>query len=354
MKPWFFIHFAQQLVHSDSQLSFEWVIDPQTQVFLQDHVFSGQCLVPAAISAELCIEAALHFAKVTPFHGAESKQTQVTLKQFKINRPVSLDIDQQLRLYVVVTRLPDHAYQITLRRHLYHSSGKLLRQHVLVASAIVAFDARHRCAPVPVQLTATPCNTEANAFDFGQQPYYAVLNPSHGTLFQSLTGRFTLAHNKQWLRSEFNLSDKEQHFCDQFNLPFACSPLAIDSVLQACVLSCVQIESEQHATFFSKLPIGLEEVHFYQAMMFHHTYQCTLAVLDVTAQTQTLRAWVTNDQGTLVAYYGQITLHRAPNETRQACRFERDYLQYLVPIPPSDNHQQNSHHTQLLTQEARC
>ncbi|MCE2595226.1 polyketide synthase dehydratase domain-containing protein [Motilimonas cestriensis] len=333
MNQWFFIHFAQHLQQTSDDLSFEWLIDPQQQVFLQHHIFSGQCLVPAAISTELCIQAAMQLALITPpSDTAQTGYPKISIESFNIKRPLALGCDEQIKLFVSAIRLPDNGYKVSLRRHLYHANGKLLRRDVLVAQSVIRIET---AIHLPNNLhigTLVKCAIEGPCkhFDFGQANYYKLINPSHGELFQSLTGKCTLSNSLQWLISEFNIQAKEQHYSCVDELPFVCSPLAIDSVLQACVLSCIQIESVKHQQFLSKLPVALNQVQFFQPFQFNHRYQCVLNLVALDDQTQTLRAWVKDQQGQLVAYFDRITLHRAPNEPRLACQFERDYRHFLL------------------------
>ncbi|WP_434339749.1 polyketide synthase dehydratase domain-containing protein [Motilimonas cestriensis] len=333
MKQWFFVHFAQHLQQSSEQLSFEWLIDPQQQVFLQHHIFSGQCLVPAAISAELCVQAAMQFAQLTPqVNPVQIRYPKITIESFNIKRPLALASNEQIRLFISATHVKGGGYKVSLRRHLYHGNGKLLRHNVLVAQSVIQISTAIPTTTERPYLSQLNSMSKAlyQSFDFGQANYYKLINPSHGDLFQSLTGKCTLSTDQQWLVSEFNIEDKEQRYSHIDDLPFVCSPLAIDSVLQACVLSCIQVESKQHEDFFSKLPVAMSQVQFFQPFQFNHLYQCMLNLVSLDDQTQVLRAWVKDQQGQLIAYFDSITLHRAPNERRLACQFERDYHRFLL------------------------
>ncbi|MCE2570357.1 polyketide synthase dehydratase domain-containing protein [Motilimonas eburnea] len=340
MNYWYFEPFLSNLSRLGDDMSCQWQLSPEQQYYLRDHIFSGQCLVPAAISAELMSQVAIMALALKP-----TDAIGVELVDFNIRRPLAFDPSADLTVFAdakLVAPLAktdllgdnSHELKVELKRNYYDDKGKCLRQGVLVASARVKVSL--------TQVKAKPshgpdCSPNWDHYHFSQAEYYQLFNPTHGRLFQSLTGRFALAPDNLSLISEFNLQTTEADYADALpseEFAFALGPLALDSVLQACVLCCVQIESQSSEHFFSKLPVGLSQVQRYQPWRKNENYRTLVQSLSVDDTTQTLRAWVLDETQQLVAYIDKIKLHRAPNEQRVACHVHDHYRHHRCEQAP--------------------
>ncbi|MFO6423452.1 polyketide synthase dehydratase domain-containing protein [Motilimonas sp. KMU-193] len=338
MNYWYFEPFISTISQRQGEFNCQWQLSPEQQHYLRDHIFSGQCLVPAAISAEFMSQVAMMALALKP-----QDKIQLTLVDFAIRRPLAFAPNESLTVFahaVIVppaadARLNSQTIAVRLTRHYYDANGKCLRQGVLVATASVNISMTQTA---PHQLGYSDgLDHNWDHYRFSQAHYYQLFNPTHGALFQSLTGRFALSPDNLSLISEFNLQTTEAAYANpskQQTFAFALGPLALDSVLQACVLCCVQIESQLSEQFFSKLPVGLSQVVVFTPWRKNANYRTLVRSLTLDDTTQTLRAWVFDEQQQLVAYIGQIKLHRAPNEQRQACHLEQHYQQYRCEQAP--------------------
>lgn len=341
MNFWYFKPFLSAISSRGSDFHCQWHLSPEQQYYLRDHIFSGQCLVPAAISAEFMTQVAIMALDLEPSDGAH-----VELVDFNIRRPLAFSPNENLTV-LAHAQLIDTSnrtekfkpstqeVKVELKRNYYDADGKCLRQGVLVATALINITLAENL-PLPEYYPAV-IDQGWEHYQFSQEHYYQLLNPTHGRLFQSLTGRFALSPDNSSLISEFNLKTTEADYSDTLpseEFTFALGPLALDSVLQACVLCCVQIESQLNEQFFSKLPVGLHQMKLFQPWRKNENYRTLVHSLEVDDTTQTLRAWVFDQAEQLVAYIHKIKLHRAPNEQRLACHIHDHYRHHLCKQAP--------------------
>jgi len=214
------------------------LIDPSRWLHLNDHRFSGKLFVPATCLLELLAEAAVVFAECERPEGF-GFQDVVIERALALDPGVPLgcrlrllsdDIDggrRRLGIEIVSDRFAASGKAIGTRRN---TIG-----HVLLGRA--GADRR-------------PVRIEGDSYSFDAGDYYKHFYPSHGPLYQSLTGRFMVDPEKKTILGEYDCQEKQSSFFDAARPEFLLSPLGYDSCLQYAVyLARVR-------TLHGRLPVG--------------------------------------------------------------------------------------------------
>lgn len=317
MKRLFFMHWSENLVHDREQLTFDVVFDPEKMPALKDHFFSGQCLVPAAMTTELFVQA------VAAFRGSDDC-FPLYIQDVYFYRAISIPIGETRRVKATCRLQYDNSFNLELTTDLVNKNGIHVRTGVGIASARI-----HVCSdkqlPKPSVL-----GRELTAFRFEQNRYYELLNPTHEPLFRSLTGNVFIDPRKETIAAEFNVKTLEKRYSLNPELEFLCSPLALDSVLQVAVLSCIQIESGFASHFFSKLPIFMKDVIIDSPFLQNADYLVKGWVTDRYDSDQHMQLIVSDGDSNLVALFGDVGLRKAPSELRSSVDFDRDFEVYKL------------------------
>lgn len=312
----FFIHWADDLVVSATHLSFAFTYDAATMPAMADHFFADKCLVPAAMTNEMFVQAAAELAQLDDCF-------PIAIDHFRVDRALSFAIGQQQSVKLHCEQVAPLCFKLKLTTDLYNKAGKLTRSGVTVACAEIRLQ-----ASLPADLPAVPMATALDHYAMPASAYYQHINHTHGPLFQTMTGRFALDPKQACITSYFNIARHEAHFSSQPDLGFICSPLAIDSVLQTAVLNCIQIESQHQPQFFSKLPVQMQHVYILEPFAMAQDYLCQGAITLLQGPDQHMNFSVHNAAGKRCAYFGHIGLKHAPIELRNSIKFDTDLACY--------------------------
>ncbi|RJG50436.1 polyketide synthase dehydratase domain-containing protein [Motilimonas pumila] len=317
---YFFIHWAKDVAISPTQLSFSFTYDATTMPAMADHFFADHCLVPAAMTNEMFIQAAVALAQVDDYF-------PIAIDHFRVDRALSFALGQQQQVCLHCEQVAPLQFQLTLTTDLYNKAGKLTRRGVTVACASIRLQAK-----LPENLPAVPMAAKLDHYAMPATAYYQHINHTHGPLFQTMTGQFSLDPKQRCIASTFNIQRHEAQFSQQPDLAFICSPLAIDSVLQTAVLNCIQIESQDKPTFYSKLPVQMQHVYILQAFNMAQDYHCQGAITLLQGPDQHMNFRVHDRNGECSAYFGHIGLKHAPIELRNSIQFDTDLACYRQQV----------------------
>lgn len=244
-------------MHSEanSVMGLKTVIDTNRHVYLRDHVFGGNSLVPATMIMELLAESATWFSESRGLK-EHLKLLPVRIEDLFIDRALALQPGVPLEIRILLRSAESvstgYRMKIDIVSKRVAKSGKSIGDR-LNASGNVVLSSRATALP-EVELPADNCDH----FRISPDKYYPFYFPALGPLFQSGTGNFSVDKGKSFLIGEYNCSDKERDFIRDQTSEFLISPLGCDSCLQYTVfLSRIR-------TIKGRLPVGCKRFTFFR------------------------------------------------------------------------------------------
>lgn len=213
-------------------------IDPGRWLHLNDHRFSGKLFVPATCLLEMLAEAAVAFAGV---EGPEG----FGFRDVVIERALALDpgvpLECRLRLLSDDEEQGRRKLGIEIVSDRLGAGGRIIgTRRNTFGYVLLGRESEDR----------RPVRFEGDNYSFDAGDYYRHFYPSHGPLYQSLTGRFLVDPDKRTIIGEYDCQDKQANFFDAPRPDFLLSPLGYDSCLQYAVyLARVR-------TLHGRLPVG--------------------------------------------------------------------------------------------------
>lgn len=230
--------------------SLEMKIDPKKYVYLYDHKFGGDCFVPATAIIEIFSEAALWFAN--ELKGIDGLQVTGVEKLF-IERAIAINPEKTLTINISCNEIEINdaecatlAMEITSPRE--NKKGKIVGSRRNGYATVVLGKRKPSNTPLSIP------EKEFNSYNFDQSVYYDYYYPSHGPLFQSLTGKFMISDDKEYIVGQYDCAEQESRFVKDKETKFVLSPLGYDSCLQYAVyLSRVK-------DLFGRLPIAADSI----------------------------------------------------------------------------------------------
>lgn len=311
----FFIHWSDSIEKSDNASLLSLTIDPNKMVALKHHVFGGVCLFPFAYTTELMLQAAVHCSGLdNPY--------PLFFKEVEQLRGIAVPFGKTQSVKVECTQTESGEFEIRLMMDLTNKNGKVIRKDCTVATAVIELN---KSLPES-DFTAQP--KTLNPIELPQSLYYQKIHPTHGPLFQTITGHIYLDTELEGIAGKFNLKLLDNWQSIDQGLGFWLSPLAFDSVLQLSVLNCIQIESTTKPDFHAKLPVKLENAYFPAPFNPETEYTARGYVNDIDDKDQRSRFVVSDGSGEPSALISQVTLRRAPHKHFEACDLLRDFAKY--------------------------
>ena len=311
----FFIHWADSIQKTEDRVQLNVTIDPNKMVALKHHVFNRLCLFPFAYTTELLVQTAAHCADVdNPF--------PLYIEEVEQLRGIAIPFGQTQSLSVDCFRNSAGKFELSLTMDLTNKNGKVIRKDCVVATATIDVQSQHVSAHHSEKRKAL------NPLKLPQSLYYQTFHPTHGPLFQTITGDIYLDDKLEGIAGKFNLAQLENWQSIQPGLRFWLSPLAFDSVLQLSVLNCIQIESTTKSQFHAKLPVRMEDAYFPEPFSADTDYTMRGFVNHIDDKDQQSRFCVTKENGEHVALLSSVTLRRAPHKHFEARNLLEDFKQY--------------------------
>lgn len=230
-----------------SQITFKIELNAADHPFLNHHVFSGKCLLPAAMMVDLFLESCMILKDITTPY-------PLTVPQFEVLRAVHLDDGESVELTVETLVETNSRGEDQFRCVLLTDvkrNGKVVRNRVKVAKASLCLNqvilGIERPLPEAKNLIHYDYNMDKLAF-------YESSLTTHGPLFQTLTAKMAINGDKDYLQCDFDIGQMEDQFSAKTGLKFPVSPLGIDSLLQTTVaMSILGPMSGKH--LFAKIPV---------------------------------------------------------------------------------------------------
>lgn len=230
-------------------------IDGERFIFMDDHQFNEENIMPGTFIMELLIEAAAYKAEVQL--SLMEKLHAQEVRNFVIARALSVDRENpaQLEIHPVLKSSEKGLYllEVTLKCQRINKKGKVLGIRTM-ASAEVLLSEKKAFSP----LFSGTEGEDFTWYDFSSclKDYYDFFHSSHGPLFQSITGRFALSDSS--LIGEYDCGGREKDFIFNQNSVFMTSPLGNDSTLQYGVMLAITEKLKGH------LPVGGDSLSFYE------------------------------------------------------------------------------------------
>ncbi|NLL14061.1 MAG: hypothetical protein GX267_11710 [Fibrobacter sp.] len=217
---------------------------------MKDHIFGSECFIPATVIMELFAETAVWFVE---WAFNERNLLVSNLKNLFIKRALAVQPGKIIdtRIEILFVKNVDGQYELEIQitsPRISATNSKILGRR-LNATCTVIVSSQYtigRDSFVPEGLD--------NHIKFESESYYKYYYPSHGHLFQSLTGKFSFDSSCRFLIGEYDCQNKQQSFVLGVKNSFHLSPLGYDSCLQYAVY----LSRISH--LFGRLPIGGEEI----------------------------------------------------------------------------------------------
>ncbi|NLL14060.1 MAG: hypothetical protein GX267_11705 [Fibrobacter sp.] len=274
-------------------------------VFMKDHFFAGNCLLPGAVMLELLVETCSVIN--------DNRNFPLLIDEFEIFRTISVPVGKSTKIEVTAFKTDSGTFFAELRADALNADGKVVRKSKIVANAKIRFgigDDRNNFKDLIFDAT------DGCKFSLGQDRFYQTFVKTHGELFRSLTGNFWLSEDRMKLTCEFSIGNKENHYhISEKNLSFLVSPLGIDSMLQMAVTCSVLNPISDQTYFFTKLPVRIDNLSIIEPICQHVAYFAEGIITDNAEDTLLVRGTIRSvDTGSFIAKANKITLKKAPFE----------------------------------------
>lgn len=305
MEKSFFEYWAKEKKITKESVSFSVLLDTQKMPFLKHHCFAGQCLVPGAIMADMMVTAAslLNNGKVYP----------LLINKLEIFRGISIEMNGSISVTVKADCGDEGSINVVLLSEVRNKKGVTVRKNVRVASANMNLEQQLERDFVSI---AEPDDSLYYRFD--QQHFYDLFVKTHGDLFQTLTGDFTLSPDRNFLRCQYNIADQEDYFSEKNMLQFILSPLGLDSMLQMAVTFSVLNPPEGKEDYYTKLPIGLENFYLKEPTLFNQEYFVIGSIITQDESEIELKTSIVDNNSNYYGGAGKIRLRMAPYEKQNS------------------------------------
>lgn len=241
-----------EIVTEDDRISLVQTIEPKKYHYLFDHKFGGKLFMPATGIMEYFGEAASFWVN----YQMQKNYTVRELLNLNIERAIAIDPDSNLavELKYVSTEISDS--QVSVSMEIY--SKRINSKNIVVgtrlnASCSVIMTAKGY-GEFPATAKYQEPNTQWDCYKFPTDKYYGFYYPSHGPLFQSLTGRFKVSKDRTYIVGEYNCLNKQSEYVVGNKSPFLLSPLGYDSCLQ------YEVYLSRIRDLFGRLPISCPRV----------------------------------------------------------------------------------------------
>lgn len=223
-----------QLIHKENHFSLHQIIDPSAKYpYLHDHQFGGKLFMPATGIMEYFAEAASFWCE-KKLHGSYHVRE---LRNLNIERAIAIMPGSTLTIDLTYTSSSIEGPQAIISMEI-HSSRINAAGNIIGRRMNASCTVEMTLIPYHEQPLAPSFQEPASHYDcyaFLQNNYYNFYYPSHGPLFQSLTGRFKVSRDLRYLIGEYDCSDKQSRYVTDNTQEFLLSPLGYDSCLQYAV-----------------------------------------------------------------------------------------------------------------------
>lgn len=241
-------------VVSGSSIDLHIRIDTNVHTYLKEHIFDGECFVPATMIMELLMEAAFYYQE-TILQRDVREIVPDRLEDLQIKRSLRLKVGSSLEIHIKVDSINtnlDSPMNLIIYSNRFNSKGEVLGVRENVSARVYVKAKKEEVIPFHLPYF------EQVVYQLDFNDTYQTMFPSLGEHFQTCTGKIILDHGKKYFIGEYVLHDKEMSCVINQQTEFLTSPLGNDACLQLAVLF------SRSLNLIGRLPIGGELIEFHR------------------------------------------------------------------------------------------
>jgi hypothetical protein len=303
-KEYFFSYWANDIHIKGDMVSYKLSFSIDKMKFMADHFFGGKCLLPAAMLAEMMIDASsLLFVS--------NDKTCITIDSLDIYHGLKASISDEIFVMVISQIYEKNEvnskFKAKIIANLKNSKGKIVRKDIIFSEAKIILSNNKDKVKESYYIN----DEELVNYYFGQERYYNYFS-THKYLFQSFTGKFKMPATRTSLISEFKLGNKENAYSIVPGLKFHLSPLGFDSILQTAVCLSVfsgEVEGEE---VYSKIPVSIQGFKMFSSFNSIKKFYCRVETTMNSYNKMELSAIIYNSSNEIVGIVDKILLKNAP------------------------------------------
>lgn len=290
-------------------LTKETIMELKTQInttrhrYLNDHIFQGDCFVPATMIIEIFVEAGTWFSEFT-CDGSKNEKQVIAIENLNIQRALAVKPGGSLDVSIILNKVDKEENTIRMRMEIVskriNRSGKIVGKRLNARVDVILSD----LSPEPIAVPRI--FDEYRYYYFSPKEYYSFYFPSLGPVFQSQTGRFAIDGKKNYLIGEYNCQNREKDFIHGQSSQFLISPLGYDSCLQYAVfLSRVK-------TLIGRLPVRAKRIHICKPHPLTGAVKVLVRCLHIDGENMACDFWAFQENGPVIIKGETFVVQRSP------------------------------------------
>lgn len=241
---------------NDSSYLIKTRIDEESYIFVNDHQFNEENIMPGTFLLEMLLESAKF--TVGKVYNPEKEIYVEEINDFAIERALSVNKGKPMDLEIVpelfVSKDTSYTVYVKILSYRINNNGKVLGKRIIARAIITMTDK-------PLALEYFPGVKKGNFsyYDFSDNilDYYDFFHSSHGPRFQTITGRFAIADDGSMLLGEYDCKNMPESFIKNQQSRYISEPLGNDTTLQYGVMLAIT-EGLQ-----GRLPVGGEKIQIF-------------------------------------------------------------------------------------------
>jgi hypothetical protein len=278
-------------------------VDTKHHTYLRDHVFGGDCFVPATMIMELFIEAACWFAKYH-FKWDSYSYNLIGLEEIFIERAIAIKPDRALDICIQLVDVNKKAdskiMEMKILSKRINSCGKVIGTRLNATTHVLFSDKKHLESSVKIP------DCRYKYYDLDPHIYYKSYFPSLGSLFQSGTGRFAINEEENILIGEYDCKNNEELFIEGQKSKFITSPLGYDSCLQYTVFLSRIIMMK------GRLPVGAKKINIFKEHLPSSCYRVMVKCLKIDDEVMLANLWMFDCSGSVLMSAEEVAVQKSP------------------------------------------
>lgn len=234
-----------------NELDLHVCIDSEKHIYLKEHIFGGQCFVPATMIMELLFESAFIYCE-TKMKLNVNEINPYKLVDLSIMRGITMQIGEKTDIYIKVVEKQNqeslYTFEILIYSNRINRLGKIIAIKENVISKVLLSKEKYCDSKIILP------KFSADIYNISCEELYRKQFPGLKYHFQTCQSKFQIDKKLKYCIGEFDLMDKERTSIKGIESNFITSPLGNDACLQIAVFFSRIIN------LVSKLPIGGDEI----------------------------------------------------------------------------------------------
>lgn len=234
-----------------NELDLHICIDSEKHIYLKEHIFGGQCFMPATMVMELLFEAAFIYCETKKKINVD-EINPYKLIDLSIMRGITMLPGEKTDINIKVVEKQEqeslYIFETVIYSNRTNKMGKIIAIKENVTSKVLL--SKEKCCDSEIILP----KFFADTYNISCEELYRKQFPGLKYHFHTCQSRFQIDKKLKYCIGEFDLMDKEKTSIKGIESNYLTSPLGNDACLQIAVFFSRIIN------LISKLPIGGDEI----------------------------------------------------------------------------------------------